>query len=235
MRDVKTNTIIKLLLLIILIKGSISNTVLAQNNDNWEPCKKFVYWGDIKICLPILNDMTECYNNETIKDIADKTEYYTNTVLAYYITTDNYQKINNEEDFNNEEFFKIYAPKNAKGLHFTKSDLDYLAKSFDDKNWHITLEEAKYYWENNIEGIEIDKPVLIESYTLNNNSSSFVYFIKSKIDDTNIYIVSVINLLLIKNRCIFLAYYKEYTGSESITEAKNNNDYIIQRLFEENK
>jgi len=41
-------------------------------------------------------------------------------------------------------------------------------------------------------------------------------------------------MLLIKERLIYLNYFKIYDGEESIKKLKAKNDYIVLRLMEEN-
>ena len=42
--------------------------------------------------------------------------------------------------------------------------------------------------------------------------------------------ISALNLMNIKNRLIWVVYYKSYTGPESIQALKSKNDYLIGKI-----
>lgn len=179
--------------------------------------------------------MKECYSNELIKLVADETEYPGNSVLAYYITTDNYNKLDRFDEIINNEFFKIYVVDKLKGVNATLADFNYLKKQTEDISTYINWETFKSNFASKFDFINFDKPVFLESYSLKDNIHTTVGLIKIRFEEEEYISAVTMNFVLMKNRVICLAYYNKYTGLELINIAKSKSDYIILRLYDENK
>ncbi len=67
----------------------------------------------------------------------------------------------------------------------------------------------------------------MERYELNEISSTNVMLMKSNINGQIKYMISMMNIMLIKERLLMLTYYINYNGIESVHEAKKKNDYIL--------
>ena len=82
--------------------------------------------------------------------------------------------------------------------------------------------------------ISIGRPLLLEDYQLNSNVKSFVILINFKAENENIIMSAVLNVLIVKNRLIFMAYYDKYSNYNQIKKLKAKNDYFALSLFSVN-
>jgi len=64
----------------------ITKLSFAQEND----CTRVTTFGEVELCLPMIEGYTEFYKDPIVKQLADGTEVPTNTVLAYYLSNDMY-------------------------------------------------------------------------------------------------------------------------------------------------
>jgi hypothetical protein len=227
-------------LLILMATMSCSQTG-QQNNSTAKTiehkirCEKSVSFGDIDICLPIIDGMTECYSTPIVKSRADEFNYEGNSILAYYLNNTTYKQVDKLNEIIFDDYFQIYATNKFKGIKVGQSELNELANMIDSncikENWNDLKEKV----EKNHDYLSVGRPVLIESYSLNNKVRTFVMILKYKIDNNELVSIMTMNIVQIKERFIGLAYYKNYDGEESITKAKSKNDYIVLQLTDENK
>ena len=80
-----------------------------------------------------------------------------------------------------------------------------------------------------------DKPILIEDYYVSPYVGTIQSLMKVNIGNKERIMVMALNIALVKNRIIYIAYYKDYEGTESIKNAKAKNDYFVLRFMDENK
>lgn len=211
------------------------NTINVQPISNEKSCDKSVRFGNIDVCLPEIDGMTECYSNPMVKERADNTEYEGNSELGFYLNNETYKKVNKINEINFDDYFKIYATKSFAYKKFELPELNNMANKMEGNYIKTNWSELKKKAEKNRDFVSIGKPVLLDSYIPNKNIRTFVMLTKYNVDNTEFIMVATLNMVLIKEHLIWLAYYKNYNGEESINKAKSKNDYIVLRLDEENK
>ena len=198
-------------------------------------CDKSVIFGDIKICLPIIDGMIECYSNPNVKDRVINSETEGNTSLAVYLNDETYRQISKNSNIVFDDYFKIFAIDITKEVKIGASELNEIAKGMEEmfvkENWDESNRKYKEKWNS----ISIGKPVIIESYSLNNRIKTMVILTKTQTNQKENVMIGVLNFTIIKERLVGLNYYKDYDGEESIKNAKSKNDYILLRLLDENK
>lgn len=197
-------------------------------------CESSVQFGDIHICLPQINNMTECYSLPIVKELADQTESKDNIVLAYYLNNEIYNQVEYLDDLVFDDYFKIYGVKKMRNLKVTRTNLNKMAEMMEanyfKKNWDSIKDKVNEVFEE----ITIDIPVLIESYSPHEDIRSGVLLMTLNTGIEEFVLIATLNFILIKNRMVALAYYKTYDGPESVKEAKSKNDYIVLRFVQEN-
>lgn len=228
------------LLIIIIFFGCSEPS--QQNRSNVQPtntsvvCEKSVRFGNVDICLPIIDGMTECYSIPIVKATADKFEYKANSILAFYLNNDTYKQVEKLNEINYDDYFKISVTNSQEGLKFGQSKLNKYASMFEKgyvkKNWSDLKKELDVSLDDYM---SVDKPILLESYAPDSNARTFVFLMKYIVGNYEYVIVMTMNIVLIKESIISIIYYKNYNGEQSIKKAKAKNDYIVLKLIDENK
>lgn len=227
-----------LLTLLILII-SCDNYRSKENHDsqalNSTPCDKSIKWGDLDICFPKIGGMKECITHAKIEKLMKEVDNDQFTYLAYFLNDTIYSKLDAESIEGWDDYFLIYVVNSLKNQKINESELDYLSnkmtESFNKTNWIEIDEKIKTFVKNK----SIDRPLLLETYKMSETTRTSVSI--SNINNgrrENVLIITT-NILLIKNRIIFLAYYMHYNGLDSIKIAKAKNDYILLSFLDVNK
>ncbi|MFZ1323330.1 MAG: hypothetical protein WAT71_17375 [Ignavibacteria bacterium] len=225
------NRITVLILFILIVCFSIS---FAQEGQDVK-CVKTSEIGSSIICLPEIIEMNECYELPNVKERMDKFEVGDNSILGVYLTDDIYSNIENFETIFIDEYFKIYLVNNTKDKTYGTSELeqigDIMENNFIADNWDNLRKQVE---EKNDE-LTIGVPVIIESYTPDENVKSFLMLTKiSNIEAEKVMLMSM-NILLIKEKIIWLGYYKLYVNEDSIQKIRSANDSVVMKLIEVNK
>lgn len=224
---------ISLLLLLTLLMGC-SNSGQKNTADEKAKCKHSVPFGDIEICLPEIDGMTECYERPNVKALADKFEYEGNEVKAFYINNETYKKVDSLDKIVYDDYFKIYITKTMTGQKAGTAQLDEMTKMLEGNFLQENWDELKGKLNKSLDFISVGQPVLVENYSPHKNIRTFIMLIKYQMEGYEQVIVGTMDILLIKDRLVWLAYYKNYDGEESIKKAKAKNDYIALRVMEVN-
>lgn len=204
--------------------------ILKENN-----CHDFIPWGEINICLPEIDGMKNTYSIPKMKKMLDEWEYKNNTVLAYYVSNDVYNQIDNIEDIIYDDYFKVYSVNNFKNALADKNALAKVTNGTKAVFNTSLRNSSKITEEIKKRNMSFDKPILIEDYHINSNVSTFLLFMKANIGDHERIMVMTMNIALVKNRIVYICYYKDYEGEESIKKAKAKNDYFVLRFMNENQ
>jgi len=219
---------------------SCSQTSKHNNSDsklesNKILCYKTVSVGDIDICLPEIDGMTECYSNSIIKDREKKIEKEGGIGLAYYLNNSVYKQIDNIYEINYDDFFKIYSTIEWWNLKAVNEDLSLISsvieKGYLKENWS----KIKKTVEGIYSGLSIGTPILIEGYSPHNKVKSYIYISKIQTENQEIVRLLITNYIILKERIISVNYIKDYLGDESIKKAKSKNDFFVFSLIDENK
>lgn len=205
---------------------------LAQDAD----CTREVKFGTVDICLPQIASYEEAYTVSSVKKLADMMEVPSNKVLAYYIDDATFQKIDAFGTFPFENYFKIYATKELENVAMKRSDLDQiqkmLADNFMSKNW----DEMKSEIEELEVDIQVETPIVIEQYRVNEDSFTMLMLATYKSEGTApVTVAMTMNGLLIQDRMIWMAYYLDFDGQSTFKLLKQNSDKILTAILSANK
>jgi hypothetical protein len=210
------------------------NIITAQSKVGQSICAKSVPFGDILICLPDIDGMNECYNKPIVNEYLKKLNQTSNPILGCYINDINFKEVDNLNEIEFDDYFVIYALTKMKGVSIDNSKLnlisDIVTQGYIKKNWN----ELKDKLEINNEYVSYGRPVLIESYSLNDKLKTFVLLSKVQFESSEKFQIQVLNFIQIKKRLISLSYYLDYNGENSFISAKSKNDYSVLLLLEEN-
>lgn len=202
--------------------------LIAQESN----CVREAVFGDTNICLPEIEGYQECYTYPIVKQMADAKEVDINMVLGFYLDDQTYDKKNHLEDIDFDNYFKIYATKQVKNFKADTSILkqmqEMISSNFITENWD---EMKKEIGTVNYEG-EIKAPTIVKSYNVNDQSFTLIMLLKQQMENGEVNISPfTINGLLLQDRLIWMAYYLDYNGEESIVELQENNDRILAQFF----
>jgi curved DNA-binding protein CbpA len=197
-------------------------------------CDSSVQFGDIGICLPEIDGMVECYSNPLVNKWANQLNHEGNSIHALYFNDKTYKQIENLGEFSFDDYFQIYSVNSSKGV---KVDVSYLAEivkmmemNFTKKEWS----EIKNNIESRFDRISLGKPIVLENYSIDSMIETFVLLLKYHNDDSENIMIGLFNFIIVKDRLIWLTYYKDYLGKDSIEEAKAKNDYITYSFMDVN-
>lgn len=218
------NTIITSLLIFVGIQ------VLAQTSI----CERNTNFGEVEICLPKFENYKECYPDSIIKIIADATEAPTNIVLGFYLNNETYSQIDSLDQF--DDYFKIYGTKEVKDLRFNKKMLHemkaHFGGIFNSLEWNMIQDQLKQITNE----IEIGKPISIKNYSHNEQSFTYVVLTKFQLNNEESYTMAMtINGLLLNDRLVWMAYYLDYEGEESLEEVQKKSNMIIEQMVKSNE
>lgn len=210
---------------------------LSQTND----CNNLSNFGDISICLPNLEDMTECYYDPLVKLTADMFKGTDEEeIIGIYLLDDIYESRyeNYFEEGMGDSFIKIYSTSIIKGQKVNEEDLDYLTpyikEAFDDFEKSEIKSKINDLFNGFDMSISFDKPILLDEYQISPKIRSFVVLFKYALEDEAYIQIATMNAMIIKERIIFFAYYEKYKDFSQIDKIKAFSDYFALRLFEKN-
>lgn len=211
-----------------LLLLSLSNLTFAQESN----CVRKADFGEIEICLPEIEGYQECYSDPTVKQLADQTEVPTNMVLGFYLNNKTSEKKDSLGLFSFDDYFKIYGTKQIKDYKanskLLKQMQDILGGTFISENWETMEKEVEKI------GLaaEIGVPIVIKNYNLNENSFTYIMLTTYQVDGAEPYTLAMtINGLLINERLIWMAYYLNYEGEETILKLQKSSNTIVAKLL----
>jgi hypothetical protein len=223
----KTNVFILTILVF-----SFSNPLIAQLKIN--NCKKSVPFGELNICLPVVDGMFECYNKPMAKKYFDKLNPTDNQIFACYLKNSDFKYIDSLGVNAIQDYFMIYGLNKMKSVSIDNTTLNTISnlieKGFIKENWDYIKKKI----EDNNGYFTLGRPVLVESYAINNKVKAFVLLSKIENENGEKIQIQILNYIQIKKRLISLSYYLDYYDDNSFKSAKAKNDYITLLLLEEN-
>ena len=157
-------------------------------------------------------------------------DFDVNEIIGFYLTQKDFDNFNSSDRPNIDGYLKIYSPKRMKNQEINNSNLDEMVqlfkKNFLESNWDKISEKIEELGTN----LTVDSPILMENYQPNETTRTFITFNKIASETYEDFQISALNLMNIKNRLIWVVYYKSYTGPESIQDLKRKNDYLIGKI-----
>lgn len=225
-----------LLLLLSFLIFPVQSKQIPQNKPiKKTDCIRVEDFGDISVCLPKFKDLTECYYTPIVNERAKKYDLEGNVILGLYLNDNTYSKIDKLNDDNFDDYVKIYSPKSLMNVKIEEQDLDKLSemmtRSFINKNWQEIQDEI----ESELDEFEIKKPVIVENNSINKSIRNLIVLNTVATGERKVTMVCSLNMVLIKNRVIFLSYYKFYNGRNSIDYLRNKNIELVTKFLKYNK
>lgn len=198
-------------------------------------CVEIVKCGDIDLCLPEIDGLTERYKSPLVKPKADEYTYPGNSILAFYVNDSTYNQVQRHEEVIFQDCFKVYLIDKLKGIKIGQVELDQLTQTFEKASTKYDWEKLIIEIEKKIDNLSIGKPVLIKSYSPSNQIRTFLFLTKKTVNGNEYITLMTMNLMLVKERLVLISYYRNYEGNESVTKVIAKNDYITLRFLDENK
>lgn len=196
-------------------------------------CKNSISWGEINICLPEIDKMKNIYPIPKIKKILDEWEVHNSTIFAYYVSDEIYAQIDNIEEIIYDDYFKVSSVNNYQNAFADKNALDKVA-SGTKAIFNTDFQKLSKRKEIEKKNMSFDKPILIDDYHINPDVNTFSLLTRVNIGGYERIMVMMMNIAVVKNRIVYIGYYKDYEGEESIKQARAKNDYFVLRFMNEN-
>jgi hypothetical protein len=204
--------------------------------ENVEPivCINEVSFGDTKFCLPEINGIKECYSHPKVKIRADEIEDLDNTTLGYYLNDETYSKVEDIENINYDDYYKVYAPNVGMGYNMTVSEMNQVMSMMSAGFIEKTLEETNEDIKRSGKGVQLSQPTLIGKFAVNDRSSTLLVLMR--VTGVNVDKVMALSMssILSKNRLIFVAHYLDYQDEKTIAKLKENTSDFIDAFQEAN-
>jgi len=197
-------------------------------------CANSRFFGEIEICLPEIDGMTESYSYSQVKKRSDLFSYNNNTVLGLYLSKQNFSKLDNFENEGLDDYFKVYALNMLEGIEIGESkfkELEDLSKgNYIQKNWE-DIEETILSGNTDL---SLGRPVQIDSYKPTKNISTTIFIVKMMYGSEERISVLTLNMVRLKKTLIYYAYYKNYLNPKTIEQVRAKNDLFGYKLLEIN-
>jgi hypothetical protein len=206
----------------------------AKESSASTACKNEKSFGDVSICLAEIDGMTECYGNPKVEAHSNQFRYEGNEILGMYFNDKTYARIDSLGYFSFDDYVKVYAVKQLKGIKVGKAELDKMKDMMEGNYIKENWADIKSKLQNNYAYLSIGKPVFLESYAPSERIRSLVFLMKMQVEEEEEITVMTVNLAEVKERLIYYAYYLNYNGEESLKKAKAKSDYFGLRFTEEN-
>ena len=209
--------------------------IIYSKAQNIPDCSRKVNFGDISVCLPKIAGMNECYNLKIVKEKVDKLEPEQTELLGFYLNDFVYSKVDKINDFEFDDYFKIYSLDFAKGINFKTTDLDQMSDLITGNGKLIGWDKIIKELNNTNSSFSFKKPSYVDKYTLNDKSRSSIFIIGINNNDKKSYLIGSINTMAIKNRVIFISYYLKFEDSSSLEKFKMKNNEIVLKIQKANQ
>lgn len=213
-----------------------------SSNENYsiskKKCSKTINIEKVEICLPEIDGMKECLNDDKIKNDLNNigANYSTNNSnVALYISNEIYE--NPELHFGElfEDYFIISTVKDQQmkvsNEEFVKVCNEY--KSLN-KEFLVKWDEIKEKVNKSSKVLKLSDVIVLKSYSLNDNVVSTLMLFQNEYDNKVTYYITIGNIALIKNHVIYYNYKKKYTDEKSLLEAQSKNDFYSLMLIQNN-
>ncbi len=214
--------------LTIILSAFLGFSATSQDTD----CLRFADFGSIDIYIAPVAGYIECYQDSLVKELADGTEAPINQVLAFYLNEKTHENKDSFLQIGFDDYFKIYATKQLQDYPADEAlltEMEQIIKSnFLVENWDLIKEEVD---EIGLE-IEMTQPTIIQSYNLNDRSFSMIMLMTYEQADMDSFTMAMtVNGILQNERLIWMAYYLQYKGEETIQTLKQKSDKILSQIM----
>jgi len=196
-------------------------------------CKLFFNVQNTKICSPNVIGLKNVIHDKIYDKLISDLTLEGHEMVGFYVNDEN-------QDKHTDDVVALYINSEMKRDY----DLDNFKKiclnmrNFLESSIYHNLTQTKSVVElmRKVDSgiIKVDKTILIESYSINQRSFTFTTLGKRILEKGEIYTITTINLLLIKNKIIIMNYDIKYSNHNSLNELRKKNDYFVQRILVEN-
>jgi hypothetical protein len=226
-----------LLILLVILFYSCTSGGKKADQEGKKPgsCMHKIHAGDIDVCLPEYDGMVECRSNPLMKNKVSLMEFNDIKVLGMYLNDSTFKKMDEIDKIYYEGYFNVYVTRKTEGLTATTRELDLVIEGITNAYEKTEWARYKKQIEERVKSFKLDKPVLLETYSPNEEVRTAVILLKVQNPEKEYYLITTINCMIIKERVVFLAYYRKYEGEASVKDIKSSNDYIVLRFMEENR
>lgn len=191
-------------------------------------CNNEVPFGNTTFCLPEIEGIKECYKHPKVKLRADEIEDVENTTLGYYLNNETFVKVDDIENINYDDYYKIYAPNVGKDYNMTTVEMKQVMSMMSTSFINRTLEETNEDIKNSGKGVQLSQPILIEKFDLNDHSSTLLVLMRVSGENVDKVMALSMSSILVKERLIFMAYYLDYQDEKTIIKLKENTSTYIE-------
>jgi len=220
-----------MLIIFTFVLVSCSSTISQSERH----CSRVTNFGKNEICLPKIEGYQECYLNPVVKPLADATEIEINMVLGYYLNNQIHSKRDSLSLIRFDDYFKIYGTKqiqdfkaDRKVLLETKTAME---GNFIKANWDSVEKEVDKLGT----GLKVGDPVVLNTYSLSDDTFSIVMLIKYEMPGTDAFTMAMtVNGLLINQRLVWMAYYLQYQGEDTIDRLESNSNELVEKILAAN-
>lgn len=195
-------------------------------------CKTTVNIEQTEICLPNLKGLSNISNDNNYKSYIKQFKAPGNNIIGFYIDNSLLNEINKPnykyasiyvnsqltKDINSTVFKQM---SNTMGSYLKKAD-----------NLKAVIKDIE---ENYLKNISLESPIIIDSYSLNDNIKTYLLLGKTIEFNNEIVTLTTLNLMHIQNKMVLSNYIIKYKNSSSIDKIKQKNDYFVMRIIDANK
>lgn len=190
---------------------------------------------DVPLYLPKIEGMKNAYNHPLAREIADKTIGPQNQVLTYYLNDSIYRQVDSLDRMKFDDFFTLYATRKLNGFIASKEDLEQMYRVMEKVLGGEDWEQVKTDVESRIEKLSIGQPTLINKYSIAPRAKTLQVITQYNPENAEPYRrLMCMNLMLMNERLVNLAYYIDYEGEQDIVKAKEKNERLVERFLKVN-
>lgn len=196
-------------------------------------CKNATSFGNFNLCLPELAEYEECYAIEKVRIVADSFEIDENQILGYYLPDTIYNRLDSLYQLSYDNYFKFYTNKALKDQKITRQDFEGVVNLIQED---FVLEQWDQIEDKTLEKFQdmpFNKPQSVKNYNLDQNAHVLIMMINYENNDYPM--LSFLNTLYVKDKLLWMAYYKNYKSENSIREGKSQNDRIVKAFLDLNQ
>jgi len=223
------------LITIILVCGCGNTSTDKTPSDN--DCTNYSIVGEVKICIPEIEDMVTIHTNPDFQQIVTNLEMGNRTVLLASLDKSIYDKYLSGIQSYMSPMYYLYTYTATNNIEATIGDVKNLCDTYDSQlhydsdAWEAAKEKMKPFTDD----IEIGTPIVADKYNTNIYCTTYITVMKNINSQYGEYIVvNVASFLVLKERLLLSSFEVLYEDYNSIENAKESNTKIIENLFKLN-
>jgi hypothetical protein len=213
-------------LLLLLLSAWTAGAGLAQR----PPCANTVTPGGVMICLPFFDGMHETYEKEPVKEVIDRSDGAGNVILGVYLNDSTFAQSDRFGQTAIDDYFKIYMTAASVNVTAKKEMLPKVAEEFGKYLVKQKWADIRQKVEANNAGLKVGQPVLLETYYTGTTAVSYQLLIPVSQGDAALTIVCNTSQVIIRERMVWVAYYRLYKGEQTIAATKARGQAFLKKL-----